>query len=189
MAFDYSAPENDVRTRLGLSSPIRKTLLESERAGWPAHPRFGGKAAFFLDIHHALLNGSAQLVNGLQVLTEEPPSTLNEALAVSGARQLSGNLIGYAHHHHHMEDVHYFPAFARILPQLDHALALLDGDHRALEEALDGTEKSMAALQAGANDRDSISRALDHASTLEKVIGRHLYDEEDIIIPIFLIAM
>ncbi len=46
----------------------------------------------------------------------------------------------------------------------------------------------MAALQAGADDRDGIARALDHASTLKKVIGRHLYDDEDIIIPIFLIA-
>lgn len=186
MAFDYSAPENDVRTRLRLSSPIRRTLLESERASWPAHPRSSGKAAFFLEIHHALLNGTAQLVSNLQVLTEEPLSTLNEALAVSEARQLSGNLISYAHHH--MEDAHYFPAFARALPQLDHALALLDGDHRTLEEALDGTEKSMAALQAGANDQCAIARAPDHACTLEKIIGRHLYDEEDIIIPVFLIA-
>ena len=46
----------------------------------------------------------------------------------------------------------------------------------------------MADLRAGSIDHDRIGRALDQATTLEEVIGRHLYDEEDIIIPIFLIA-
>ncbi|MBV7338172.1 hemerythrin domain-containing protein [Chloroflexi bacterium TSY] len=187
--FNYNAPENHVQTRSGLNATIRKTLLESERSQWPTHPRFGGKAAFFLNIHGSLLNNSANLVKGLQRLLDEPSDTMKDAFAASNLTGLSGNIISLAHNHHYMEDEYYFPAFSRIMPQIEQAIALLDGDHRVLEKALYKTESAMTALRTETVHRDTLAKAVRGARLLESVISRHLYDEEEIIIPIFLMSM
>ncbi|MEM7127689.1 MAG: hemerythrin domain-containing protein [Chloroflexota bacterium] len=186
--FNYNALENHVQRRSQLSPDIRKTLLECERAQWPSHPRYGGKAAFFLNIHGGLLNNTTHLVHALQRLLDEPASIVPDAFAASNLTRLSSNIISLAHGHHHMEDEYYFPAFRRIMPGIDHAIALLDGDHRVLEKALHKTESTMNALRAGAVHRDGLAQALSGAKLLEKIIGRHLYDEEEIIIPIFLMS-
>ena len=188
MIFNYNAPENHVQTRDKLSPVLRQTLLESERAQWPEHPRFGGKASFFLHIHGKLLNNTANFANGLRRLLDEPASSVTDAFAASNLTGLSQNIISFAHHHHHIEDEYYFPAFTRIMPEIDHSISLLDGDHRVLEKALHMTENSMSTLRNGPIHRDGLAKALTGAKLLDKVISRHLYDEEEIIIPIFLMA-
>jgi hypothetical protein len=71
---------------------------------------------------------------------------------------------------------------------MEHAIALLDGDHRVLEEALNDTEKGLDALRTRPVDRDAIARVYKGSRALEKIISRHLWDEEEIIVPIFLLT-
>jgi hypothetical protein len=188
MPFDYAAPENNIIRRGALSPRMRRTLLESTREDWPEHPRFGGKASFFLNIHGNLLNGAGHLAGGLEALLDAPASEVQDALEASRLKRLGSDLIAFAHHHHEIEDRYYFPQFTRVFPAMEHAIALLDGDHRVLEEALNDTEKGLDALRTRPVDRDAIARVYKGSRALEKIISRHLWDEEEIIVPIFLLT-
>ena len=132
MLFDYQIPDNHLSLRSGLAPAIRGTLLESTRDEWPEHARYQGKAGFFLGIHSNILNGSKALSGGFETLLDVSNSTVEEELRASRLTRLGQDLIGYAHHHHEMEDRYYFPVFKKQYREMENAIALLDGDHLAL---------------------------------------------------------
>lgn len=186
MSFIYQDPGNHLSHRMELAPSIRKTLLESTRAEWPKHPRYSGKADFFLGIHKDILNASRVLSDGLQELLEAPKYSVNEKRQASELSQFGCKLIRYAHHHHEMEDQYYFPEFRRLYRPMENAIALLDGDHLVLGEALDETAEMLKLLVNGSVSQDTIAKAYKASRVLDHVISRHLWDEEEIIIPIFL---
>ena len=184
--FDYYAPDNHILQREGLSANIRETLLESTRDQWAVHPRYGGKDGFFMNIHRDLLKGSAYRSNGLERMLDAPDSDLTESSAISEITDFGRRLIGFAHHHHDIEDHGYFPQFTVLCPQLDRAMKLLDGDHRVLEEALHDTEGALQELKNLSATRDRLANLHNGSKALESILNRHIRDEEEIIIPIFL---
>lgn len=186
LKLDYSAVENHVAKRAGLSDSIRETLLKNDRDAWTDHPRFHGSAAFWTSIHRELLQGAAHLRLGMEQLLDVPDRELAETLRASRLQQLARQLIDFAHHHHEIEDHGYFPQFALLYPNLDRALALLDGDHRVLNEALDETDTALRGLSKGGINRDVIAKIHGGCSMLDHILNRHIRDEEDIIIPILL---
>ena len=186
LKLDYTAVENHVAKRGGLSDSIRETLLESDREQWMGHPRFHGKAAFWMTIHRDLLQGAAHLRQGMEQLLDIPDTELADTLRASRLRNFARRLIDFAHHHHEIEDHGYFPQFVLLYPSLDRALALLDGDHRVLNEALDETDTALGNLGTGEINRDVIAKIHDGCSMLDQILNRHIRDEEDIIIPILL---
>ncbi len=98
MLIDYHIPENHVRMQGGLPSAIRPTLLEEARSDWQSHPKYAGKASFFMNIHHQLLDGTHQVARALESMLDMPPNELPEA--VSQTRLIAGgrNLISFSHH-------------------------------------------------------------------------------------------
>lgn len=186
MKLDYTAVENHVAKRTGLSDSIRKTLLEGGREDWTGHPGSHGKAAFWMSIHRDLLQGAAHLRQGMEQLLDIPESELAETLRASRLRGFARQLIGFAHHHHEIEDHGYFPQFVLLYPSLDRAMALLDGDHRVLNEALDKTGSALGTLGSGEITRDVIATVHQGCSMLDRILNRHIRDEEDVVIPILL---
>lgn len=194
MTFQYDSPENHVERRSGLSPVLRASMFELPRENWARHPAFRGEAEHWTQIHGGLLSASATLANwSEQMLGENDPVKL----AQMGAEvsRLGGQLVHHAHGHHHIEDDHFFPVFLRAFPQLEHALALLDGDHKVLSEVLDDLEKAvggMAAVARGSErqQRDAwLSAAqvlLSPARRLDALFIRHIGDEEEICIPTML---
>lgn len=186
MSFNYQIPDNHLNFRSDLAPAIRQTLLESTRDEWPEHSRYQGKAEFFLDIHSNILNGSKALSDGFEKLLDVSDSIIEEELKASRLTRLGQDLIGYAHHHHEMEDRYYFPVFKQLYSEMENAIALLDGDHLVLDSALDKTTEALSTLINHTVNRDTIARAYDRCRVLDSIISRHLWDEEEIIIPIFL---
>lgn len=172
-----------VAMRDGLPLAIRPTLLEESKSNWQKHPRFAGKARFFMNIHRQLLDGADWLAAQSEQLLEVPQSVLRDQTRAIGLTANTGRLLSFAHGHHEIEDHGYFPQFAQLYPQLDRALSLLDGDHQVLDETLQGVETAIA--QAG-DGRDQMAQLHSHAAALKKIMHRHITDEEDVIIPIFL---
>jgi hemerythrin-like domain-containing protein len=84
-----------------------------------------------------------------------------------------------------IEDYGYFPQFIKLYPNLERAMTLLDGDHQVLDETLNGTETSLAKAIRGPK-RDNIGVLHSNAAALKKIMHRHITDEEQVIIPIFL---
>lgn len=186
MLLDYDAPENHVQKRSTLPEKVQQTLLESTRTDWESHPRFHGKAAFFVNIHRNLLDGASQLSGALEQLLDVPEGELQDVVVQMNLLPFSRNLIGFAHHHHEIEDHGYFPQFALLYPQLDHGLKLLDGDHKVLDAALDETQLALDGLADKSVSRDSLADLHKGSLALNKILNRHIWDEEEVIIPIFL---
>ncbi|MGJ8535353.1 MAG: hemerythrin domain-containing protein [Alphaproteobacteria bacterium] len=186
MLLDYDLPEYHVSKRDGLPSSVQETLLESTRSEWQNHPRFGGKANFFMTIHRDLLNGAAQLSSGIEKLLDVPPDDMGEAVERMNLLPFSKNLIGFAHHHHEIEDHGYFPQLGLMYPELNRGFSLLDGDHKILDAALDETQLALNKLDGAMVTRDQLAELHTGSEALENILNRHIWDEEEVIIPIFL---
>jgi hypothetical protein len=186
MLLDYKLPQNHVAARDGLPDAIRPTLLEETRSTWKNHPRFAGKASFFMNIHRQLIDGADWLAEASGQMLDHPTGELRDRLHSSNVVGNAKRLIGFAHGHHDIEDNGYFPQFAKLYPQLDRALALLDGDHDVLDASLNGVDRALAELNAGALDRDKIAALYNQSSAMKHIMRRHIDDEEEVIIPIFL---
>ena len=126
--LNYDLPELHVTTRKGLPADVQQTLLESTRSEWENHPRFHGTASMLLGNHRKLLDGADQFVTAMQHLMDTSETDVSSAISSSGLVQFTEGLVGFAHHHHEIEDHGYFPQIGQIYPQLQKGLALLDGD-------------------------------------------------------------
>ena len=186
MFANYDSPEHHLARRSGLTEELRKLLFDTPKEDWGSHLNYWRGAEMWRDIHRSLLHESGLFVSGLEKLVEMPKGEMQSGLLLNDLRQLGGHLIGHAHVHHHVEDDHYFPRFKEVFPQLGRPIDLLDCDHRVLEETLDAVENHVRALHAEQADKDRIATALKDAGKLDRILNRHLEDEEDIVIPALL---
>ena len=176
----------DIRQKL--PDVIQSQLLNIERDQWPSHPRYGGKAAFFIQYHGDLLATAATIDEQLQALLDSSLQAFSAA-QLHAVLSASRYLLERAHHHHQIEDHVYFPQFKRIMPKLSHGIDLLDQDHKILNTALHELEiivHTMIKIDIIANPQlqDFSAKVI----RLQKILQRHLYDEEELIIPIFLLG-
>lgn len=183
---NYQSPEHHIERRSGLTEELRKLLFDTPKEQWGGHPNYWRGAEMWQGVHRSLLHESGLFVNGLEKLADIPKGEMESGLLLNDLRQLGGHLIGHAHVHHHVEDDHYFPRFKEVFPQLGRPIDLLDCDHRVLEETLDAVENHIRGLSADTADRDRIGAALADAKKLDRILNRHLEDEEDIVIPALL---
>ena len=103
MDFDPQASDTHVAMRDGLPSAIRPTLLEETQSDWSAHPRFAGKAQFFMKIHRQLLDGADWLAATAEALLEAPESMLKDHDISAALIGQTGRLLSFAHGHHEIE--------------------------------------------------------------------------------------
>ena len=185
MLGQYQQLTHHVAMRDGLPAAIRPTMLEEARQDWQAHPRFAGKAQFFMNTHRQLLDGADWLAKTTEELLDTPPSALVEKIKASGIEQRTTHLLHFAHGHHEIEGHGYFPQFIQLFPNLERAPALLDGDHQVLDETLNGTETGLTDILRKPS-RDTVGALHRDAAALKKIMHRHITDEEDVIMPIFL---
>jgi Hemerythrin HHE cation binding domain len=186
MSDSYASPADHVAVRQRLSDNLRQLLLAIPKEEWQGHPNYWRGADFWQGVHRAILSESGTFAAGLRQLSELPKDELERGLLLNEIRYLGRHLLGHAHAHHHVEDDQYFPRFKRAYPRLARPIDLLDGDHRALEENLAAVEGHLRALNNEMADRDAIGRALDDARALDRLLNRHIADEEDIVIPVLL---
>jgi len=185
MSDQYQQITHHVAMRDGLPSAIRQTLLEEAQSDWQSHPRFANKARFFMNIHRQLLDGADGLAHTTERLIDAPQSLLQDRIDASGVQQNAARLVHFAHGHHEIEDHGYFPQFIQLYPELERAMNLLDGDHQILDETLNGIEQSLNHIHHKPT-RDSVAELHRNAAALKTIMHRHITDEEDVIIPIFL---
>ena len=71
-------------------------------------------------------------------------------------------------------------------PELNRGFTLLDGDHKIVNAALDDTQEALAKLGDSPISYDQLAALHKGNKKLEDILNRHIWDEEEIIIPIFL---
>ena len=172
---------DDLRDRGGLPDALRALLAEHPRAGWEAHPEFGPLTRFWLERHMGFRGLLAALREDAQAASDGRLGT--EAHAPRLGR-MGDMLLAGLHQHHGIEDHHYFPRLAALAPGLERGFEILDADHHALDEELAAFAGSANAVLRGGEAGPLAERLAD----LERFLGRHLEDEEDLIVPVILRA-
>ncbi len=172
--------------RSGLPDEFRLILSDYPRAGWPDHRDFNGLAAFWLDRHLGFRHSLRQLTADSQARLDGRLAP--EAYAQRLVRQGSG-LLSDLISHHQIEDDAYFPRLARLEPRIARGFEMLDADHHALHDLIDRFAKGAnATLQAQgpARQRDALAAFLADLGAFERLLSRHLEDEEDLVLPVVL---
>ncbi len=173
-------------TRAGLPEPLRLLLADYPREGWQADPAFHGLVSFWLERHMAFRQIMAQMSRDTEAFLDKQRDARGFA---QGIARYGGAFVNQLHGHHQIEDQHYFPILRTREPRIAHGFDLLDADHHALDGILDRfVGQANAAIQT-ADGRDAKSAAgVLHGglADLERLIHRHLTDEEDLIVPVIL---
>ncbi len=173
-------------SRSALPAEFQLILADYPREGWRRHSGFNGLAAFWLDRHL----GFREVMGLLRADTESlidariAPDAYGARLSRMGSNLLQG-LIG----HHQVEDATYFPELARLEPRIARGFQMLDTDHHALHDLIDRFAQganAVLAARADAAQRTAVARFQSDLRDFERLLSRHLTDEEDLVVPVVL---
>lgn len=174
--------------RTGLPADLLKLLETYPRETWAGHDNIHGLASMWLQRHDMFRDIGGMLTAAIADYREE--RTDARAFARFFAPRLEF-FLAQLNGHHQVEDMHYFPVFARAESRLKRGFAILDRDHHLIHEALElNAETANAFLRALGEDEDRRRFAADaYAAQNERLVAmlaRHLDDEEDLIVPLIL---
>ena len=186
--YDYTARQYHVATRDMVSADMLQGIFPADRASWDDAPQFLGWPAHLQRLHATISEASARLVGGLETVLNEPEGSVQEVMGLTGMNRLGIDLVAHVHAHHSFEDSNVLPGFLDRFPQLVQAIDLLENDHSYLDPALDQSEMVFARLNGEGTVKETVAQALKQAEVLNKILHRHTYDEEDILIPAVLSA-
>jgi hemerythrin-like domain-containing protein len=183
MPFTHS---DSLENRQGLPDEYKLILADYPRERWAAHPDFDGLASFWLDRHINFRTMMAMMQNDVQDRLDQALSGPEYAQRLQrlGTRFL-GELVG----HHQIEDDAYFPQLAQLEPRIARGFDLLDADHHALHELIGNFASSANAILGAQNDsiqRENAAQFAQHLQRFDRLLGQHLSDEEDLVLPVVL---
>jgi hemerythrin-like domain-containing protein len=174
--------------RQGLPDDLRFLLERYPREEWRDHANIRGMAQFWIQRHDMFRELGGMLTDAIAEFRDGKTTPREFAgFFVPRLNFFLGHLDG----HHNIEDQVYFPAFARAETRLKRGFDILDSDHHLIHEALEqNAETANAFLQVLEADADKQRFKADvYADANERLVamlGRHLDDEEDLIIPLIL---
>ncbi|MEW9921146.1 hemerythrin domain-containing protein [Marimonas sp. MJW-29] len=171
--------KDSLHQRKALPDALRVLAEQYPRAQWEGHPNFGEMIQFWMQRHLMF----RQL---MQLLREDAQGLLDKKMPFETyAQRLShygGTFLNQLHGHHQIEDAHYFPQLVQLDPRLERGFELLETDHEAIDPLLhDFAGAANAVLQGG--EAGAFLRKIEG---FEKLLDRHLVDEEDIVVPVVL---
>ena len=184
-----SAPAQDLalETRDGLPDALRVLLDAYPRQGWSQDPGFDGLIRFWLDRHLMFRRLLAEMQAGTDRLLDRNADPRAFAGQVS---RYGGMFVNGLHEHHMIEDAHYFPKLQAKDDRVARGFEILDADHHALDGHLAAFVDSANGVLSRLDDRNVMQ---DNAATfraslgdMERLLNRHLTDEEDLIVPVIL---
>ena len=179
--------------RTALPENVQRILPAPYRGDWQQHDNFLVSNARSLLRNHNSLKAQAntfhrQLILQLETadLKTGPNNTGgNDSPLAATGKQLLRNL----HSHHGYEDSSVFPVLRRDHPRLGAGFDLLEADHRQLEVALATMALHVQRLASTPLSESVLDAASHHAEQLVQILHRHMSDEEDIIMPLYLTYM
>ncbi len=178
----------DLERRTGLPADLLRLLETYPRESWAGHDNIRGLASMWLQRHDTFRELGGVLTEAISNYREGR----KDARAFAGffAPRLEF-FLGQLNGHHQVEDMHYFPVFARAESRLKRGFDILDRDHHLIHEALEmNAEAANAFLRSLGEDEDRQRFAADaYAGQNERLVAmlaRHLHDEEDLVVPLIL---
>lgn len=181
-------PSLDLDQRTGWPADLRLFAERHPRPTWHGHPNLGALSRFWLERHAGFRELAASLERGASELRE---GQLDAAEFQPWFAPRMGFFLQQLHHHHLIEDQSYFPVFMAAAPSLARGFETLESDHDTLHSAIDGlgtaSNTLLRTLQTRGADGPRATAHLTIAiASFIGQLGRHLEDEEDLIIPLIL---
>lgn len=171
-----------------LPNEMRLLLDAYPREAWDAHPNFKQATRSWLGAHKMF----RRLIESIRKDTEHYLDRSLDPEDYSARLSYRGNsLVGSLHGHHGWEDMEYFPELSAADPRFDAGLDVLENDHKVLDEVLEEftnsaiSTLSMIDLQ-DKTSRDEAGKVHNAARIIEKLLTRHLVDEEELAVPIII---
>lgn len=170
--------------RDALPEPLAILLAEYPREGWAAHPEFSGLVQFWLERHLMF----RKLLARLRTDAEAAMDGSRDAMGyLAGLSRFGGMFVGDLHMHHTIEDTQFFPVLSQREARIAAGFEMLDADHHALDRYLNRfTDAANAVITGRVVTVDKVAPVLATIADLERLIDRHLTDEEELIVPVIL---
>lgn len=177
-----------VENRKGLPADLRFLVEKYPREIWQGHANLGDMAHFWLQRHDMFRELGGMLQASVGDYREGRLSPIDFSRWFAPRLRF---FLHQLHGHHQIEDLHYFPIFAEAERRLKRGFDILDSDHHVIHEALErnaekGREFLIALQQNPDKQRFAADAYADENERLIHMLTRHLYDEEDLIIPVIL---
>ncbi len=173
--------------RAGLPEPLRILLREYPREAWEAHPQFTGLVQFWLERHMTFRKLMEMLRSDTEAMLDR---NLDPQQYAARLLRFGGMLVSQLHGHHQIEDAHYFPALAELDARIAPGFDMLDRDHHALHDLIERFSVSangvLRLVPEGDGVRDGTAAFGGELRHFERLLRRHLSDEEELIVPVIL---
>lgn len=173
--------------RDGLPDALRILLAEYPRELWESDPGFDDLIRFWLDRHIMFHRIVAEMLGDARKLVD---AGLDPAQYASRLSRYGGKFVNGLHEHHMIEDTHYFPKLATKDMRIESGFAILDKDHRDIDEHLNAFVSSANGIlnlrDKASEMRTLVGRFETEMMGLERLLDRHLNDEEELIVPVIL---
>lgn len=176
-----------LKSRDQLPEALRVLLKEYPRAGWQDDPNFEGLVRFWLDRHMMFRRLMTEMGSATEAMLDKKIAAERYASVLS---RYGGMFVNGLHEHHTIEDQHYFPRLSKMDKRITRGFEILDKDHHDLDGLLaDFVGNANAVLQNWQNParlHEESGRLQREIRKLEKLIDRHLVDEEELVVPVIL---
>lgn len=174
-----------LESRSGLPEHLRVLAQKYPRDGWQVHSNFDQMTRFWLDRHLMFRDVIGRLQRQSETFLDAPYDRFGPELS-----RYTGFFLNQLHGHHTIEDEHYFPQFVPLDRRLERAFDLLDQDHHALDRHIHNlrqqTTEVLGGLTGGQDMRRDVEILLSSQHDFDRFLQRHLYDEEEVIVPLVL---
>jgi iron-sulfur cluster repair protein YtfE (RIC family) len=173
--------------RTALPDALRVLVKEYPRDAWAGDPGFDGLVQFWLDRHMMFRRLMDHLQQSTQALLDQnkDPAAFTKEVA-----RYVGMFVNQLHGHHQIEDQHYFPVLAKKDARVARGFDILDADHHSLDGHLNRFVETangvIQGLHSAPDPRDLAGKFHTSLLGLGGLLGRHLEDEEDLVVPIIL---
>ena len=176
-----------LKDRKQLPDALRVLLEDYPRLTWESDPGFDGLIRFWLDRHLMFRRILTEMRSGTEALLDRRKAPDRYAAMVS---RYGGMFVNGLHEHHTIEDTHYFPKLVTKDVRIEKGFTILDQDHHDIDEFLQAFITRANDVIQTSDDRDKLQTAAGafqtELTTLERLLNRHLTDEEDLIVPVIL---
>lgn len=173
--------------RAGLPDPLRALVKELPRDGWDQHPRFHGLISFWLDRHMMFRRLCETMTQDAQQVLD---GGMDERQMAGRLSRFGSMLVNDLHGHHQIEDMHYFPKLTGLDARMSQGFDLLERDHDQMDGLIAGFVGAANTVLSGAQGKSGVTDRVGtfhtHLRDFAGLLERHLYDEEEIVVPVIL---
>jgi len=177
----------DLAQRDGLPDALCVLLKDYPRKLWETDPGFDGLIRFWLERHMMFRKVVAEMQSDARNLVDAKIAPDQYAARLS---RYGGMFVNGLHEHHTIEDTYYFPKLATKDQRIEGGFAILDKDHHDIDALLNAFVASANGILQARDKRTQMHSLVGHfeaeLTELERLLDRHLNDEEELIVPVIL---